>query len=557
MKKIIAMLLTAAMALSAVACGGGADPAETGEDSGSRAAETGQETSGGTEEAPQQGTAGQTGNASEAKEGGVFTLGMSVDCSTAASWRLRSGQEKVTWSAVYEPLMQIDDDGAVVGYLAESLDADPENLTYTVTLRQDVCFSDGSALDADVLLWNFENFKENSQTAATHFGSVESFEKTGDYTVVIHLTEWNTQIPYSLNSCAGLMYSKKAFDENGAEWCERNPVGTGPFVLTEWVTDDHKTFAKNENYWNKDAAVRLDGFETKIIADEMSAQAALLNGDIDGYSGGSESFQDTMEKAGFTMTANKMWYRILFLIFASDVEGSPLQDVKVRQAISYAIDSDTIAKNIGYGKLFVSNQYAVEGTPFYNPDVAGYGYDVEKAKELLADAGYADGFTTTIYCGVDQALTDYLVAIQGYLKEVGITLNIEEQETAIWTSKGIYDIDEGMILAGHGFGANLVNQQVSNFSKRAVSGVGMLKECKLHPDDLDAAIMASLSATDHDDMLQNEFETQRLIIDEYCLGYPIAISPSTVVMLQSNVVDEHCYANNNEYYDYTKLYFVN
>lgn len=107
-----------------------------------------------------------------------------------------------------------------------------------------------------------------------------------------------------------------------------------------------------------------------------------------------------------------MWYTILFLIFASDVQDSPLADVRVRQAISYAIDSDTIAKTIGYGKVFVSNQYAVEGTMFYNPDVKGYGYDVDQAKALLADAGYADGFTTTIYCGVDQALTDYLVAIQ-------------------------------------------------------------------------------------------------------------------------------------------------
>ena len=541
MKKLVSMLLVIAMVLSLAACG--SKPGEESKPAGTASS------SGAEESTP-------AGSDTKAKKGGVFTLGMSVDCSTAAAWRLRSGQEKATWSAVYEPLMRIDDDGNVVGYLAKSLEADEENLTYTVTLREDVYFSDGSHLDADVLLWNFENFKEKSQTSATHFGSVESFEKTGDYTVVLHLTEWNTQIPYSLNSVAGLMYSKKAFDENGEEWCTRNPVGTGPFVMTEWVTDDHKTFKKNENYWNKDVTVYLDGFETKIIADEMSAQAALLNGDIDGYYNGSESFQNTMEKAGFTRTANNMWYTILFLIFASDVEGSPLTDVKVRQAISYAIDSDTIAKNVGYGKIFVSNQYAVEGTPFYNPDVKGYGYDVEKAKSLLKDAGYENGFTTTIYCGVDQALTDYLVAIQGYLKEVGITLNIEEQETAIWTSKGIYDIDEGMILAGHGFGANLVNQQVSNFSKRAVSGVGMLKEVKLHPDDLDAAIMSALSASDTKEMLKYEFEAQKLIIDEYCLGYPVAIKNGTVVMLNKDVADAHCYANKNEYFDYTQIYFT-
>ena len=179
---------------------------------------------------------------------------------------------------------------------------------------------------------------------------------------------------------------------------------------------------------------------------------------------------------------------------------------------------------------------------------------INAAKELLADAGYADGFTTTIYCGVDQALTDYLVAIQGYLKAVGITLNIDEMETAEWRSTGIYDIPEGMILAGHGFGANLVNQQVSNFSKRAISGVGMLKECKLHPDDLDECIMNSLSASDTEEMLKYEFQTEKMIIDDYCLGYPVGLKASQVYMIAKDV-NGAGFETMNEYVDYTKISF--
>lgn len=555
MKKLVSMLLVIVMVFSLAACGGSADNKEN--NTTSEPAQTGTENAeteaAGESEAAEESEPAQAGGISQ---GGIMKMGMSTDITEAAAWRARSGQEKTVLAAVYEPLMRIDADGNVVGYLAESLEADEANLTYTVTLRQDVTFSDGSALDADVLLWNFENFKENSQTSATHFGSVESFEKTGDYTVAIHLTEWNTQIPYSLNSTAGLMYSKKAFDENGYDWCLENAVGTGPFKMDSWTKDTKLVLSKNENYWNKDSVPYLDGIEFQVIADEMSAQAAMLNGDIDVYYNGSESFQTTMEQAGFSTACNQMWYTILFLIFASDVDGSPLADVKVRQAISYAIDSQAICDSVGKGKVFVSSQYAVEGTPFYNPDVAGYNYDVEKAKGLLKEAGYENGFTTTIYCGVDQALTDYLVAIQGYLKEVGITLNIEEQETTIWRSKGIYDIDEGMILAGHGFGANLVNQQVSNFSKRAVEGVGMLKECKLHPDDLDASIMASLAASDTTEMLKNEFETQKLIIDEYCLGYPVGIKYASAYTISEKVAENGGFANKNEYSDYSLIGFT-
>jgi len=487
--------------------------------------------------------------------GESLTIGASGEVAYTAAWRIRSPQDKLSWSCVYELLFVLDDEGNIIPNLAKSLESDVENKTYTVTLREDVYFSDGSHLDADILLWNFENFKENSQTSSTHFGDVESFEKTGDYTVVIHLTEWNSQIPYSLTSIPGLMYSKQAFEEHGYDWCLKNPVGTGPFVLETWVNDEYKTFVKNENYWNKNVDVPLDDITIRIIGEEMAAQAALLSGDIDGYFGASFSMQDDLMKKGFNVYRNQMWYRIMFLIYASAMEDTPISDVRVRQAMCYAIDSESISEKIDYGLSIPSNQYAVEGTMFYNEDVEGYGYNVEKAKALLADAGYADGFTTTLYTGVDQPLESYMVAIQGYLADIGIKVNLEFQEVSLWVGKTLFDIDEGMILAGHGFGINLVNQMVSNFSKRAVEGVGMLKMSKLHPDDLDKVIMAALRAQDSETMIKNAKMAEKFIIDEYCLGYPVVIGNSGNIMFNSNVVDEHTFETNNEFFDYTKIHF--
>jgi len=491
-----------------------------------------------------------------AKQGGTLRIGMNTEVAASAAWRLRSPQDVLNWSAVYETLMRNDSSGKIVPYLAESLTADEAALTYTVKLRDDVYFSDGSKLDADVLLWNFENFKDNSQTSSTHFGDVESFEKIDDLTVVLHLSNWSTQIPFSLGNVPGLMYSKKAFDDHGYDWCMDNPVGTGPYVLKEWVKDSYKVLEKNENYWNKSKPPILDAIRFDIISDEMSAQAALLGGQIDAFYAGGFAFQNTMKQNGFDTVYNNSQYRVYFLIYGSDVAGSPLTDVRVRQAIAYAIDSDTIAATVDSGMSFVSNQYAVEGTPFYNPDVSGYGYDPDKAKQLLADAGYPNGFTTKLSTGTDQMLDRYMVAIQGYLADVGITLNLDYQETSIWVSKGIYETDEGMILAGHGFGDNLVNQAVSNFSKRAIEGVGMLKNSMLHPDDLDTVLMNALRASNTDKMLEYMHEAERLIIDVYCLGYPVVLGKTGALTKAANVIDDGCIVSNNNYFDFTSIYFA-
>lgn len=523
MKKIVTLLLVGIMAMSLISCN--SKPASTKTPSGGNSSAS--------TPAPQ--------------AGGEVSFGVSSEVNTAASWRLRSNQEQAEWSAVYEPLFRMDGAGNVTPFLAKAITPDPEKLTYTIELRDDVTFSDGSALNADVLLWNFENFKANSQTSATHFGDVKGFEKVNDSTVIIHMNEWSSQIPYSLTNVPGLMYSQKAFTDNSAEWAEANPVGTGPYVLSSWVKDDVKVFTKNPTYWKKDATASLEKITFKVVADEMSAQAALISGDLDGYLNGSYDMVNTLSKQGFKGDMSSANYRIIFLIFGSDIKGDPLTDVRVRQAIGYAIDSEAIVKNLDYGITWNSNQYAIKDTIFWNDDVKGYGYDPAKAKTLLADAGYPNGFKTKISVGVDQALDRYMIAVQGYLAEVGIEVELDYQETAVWTSTGIYETDGGMILAGHGFGYNLVNQMASNFSKRAIAGVGMLKNSKIHPDDLDTAIMNALRAKDTDTMLKYAKEAQKLIIDEYCLGYPVVMGASSNFIHSDKIVDEGCFTGGDSY----------
>lgn len=484
----------------------------------------------------------------------VFRIGTFSEVANRAAWLLRSGQDKAEWVwTVYEPLFDINEAGEIVPYLAESLETDADAMTYTVKVREGVTFSDGSVLNADVLLWNFENFKANSTMSSTHFGNVESFEKIDDRTVVIHMAEWSSQIPYSLCSVAGLMYSKAAFDANGADWVAVNPVGTGAYVLTEDVKDDYKTFTLREDYWNTQKQPVITKIIYKVVPDEMTAQAAMMNQELDAFLEGSYTFCEDVEMLGYPRVTTAGWYFGNFLVFASGVEGSPMADVRVRQAIAYAINSEEICQVLDRGMTFENHGYAAEGTAFHNDEIIGYNFDPEKAKALLAEAGYADGFKTKLYTGTDLANRPLMVAIQGYLADVGIEAELIFQDVSIWSSQTIYGIDEGMILCAHGFGTNIVNRGVSNFSKKAISGVGMLKDSAIHPDDVDENLMNALTAKDNDSMMAYFKAADKLITDTYCMAYAVDMDAYSWTSVSDRFVDNGCFGTQTEYYDYARI----
>lgn len=491
-------------------------------------------------------------SADEVPIGGKVTIGNSTDCTNIAAWRIRSPYERLSWSGIYEPLFKIADDGSLKENLATSLEPDYDNLTYTLYLRDDVYFSDGSHLDADVVVWNFENFKENSQSSATHFSRIESFEKLDDYTVAIHLDSWTSQLPFSLADVAGLMYSKKAFDDNGYDWCLENPVGTGPFILDKWVKDEYKTLVRNENYWNKDVTVYLDSYEIRVVADQTTAENALNANEIDAFFNGKTMFQHSMLTQGYNEYANTSRYGGYFLVYASGVEDSPLSDVRVRQAISYAIDAQTICDTLGYGIDTFSGQYAALGSSFYVDGINDYAYNVEKAKELLTEAGYPDGFETTIYTANELGVNDYMVVLQGYLKEIGIEAKLDYSDNAEWSGTIMYEIPEGMVLFSHGFDNNIINQAYSNFAL-SNEGNGMLNRSKIVPEDLKTALDNAIGAPDTETMMDEWKTINKLIFDEYCLAYTISHYQGTRVVCNDRILDMGWLATPSNYQDYTRI----
>ena len=145
-----------------------------------------------------------------------------------------------------------------------------------------------------------------------------------------------------------------------------------------------------------------------------------------------DTMLNTMD--GFYMAQNTTTFMVQFMIPPSGVEGSGWEDELVRQAAYYAIDSEAIIDSVTYGMATYTNQYAGPGTSYYNDDLAGYEYNVEKAKELMAQSSYPDGFTTKLYASNENTAlyTAIGVALQSYLAEIGIKVEIELLEPAVW-----------------------------------------------------------------------------------------------------------------------------
>ena len=547
MKKAIAILIVLTLALTLLAACGPGDNVVDGE----------RGTPGTTQTPGTTPTPGGPDVSGTAQRGGDLTLAAGSDLVFTASWMLRSTLERVQLSLVYEPLVRLDAEGNIYGFLAESIVPDYDNLTWTVTVRDNIYFSDGSQLDGEALLWNFENFLLNSNTSDTHFGFVNRFEQTGDFTVVIHLNQWTSQIPYSLQDNAGYMFSMRAFEEHGMEWALQNPVGTGPFVLEEAVPGEFRRYVRNENYWNPDAGPTFDSVTWLIVADESTAQAALLSGEIDGFFGPSFSMANTLlNRGGFHVAQNTTTFTVQFLVFPSAVEG-PFADIRIRQAVSYAIDSELIVNAITYGFGIYSNQYAGPGTPFYNPNIVGYGFNPDRARELIAESDFADGFSTRLYMSNQfvHMATAISTIVQDQLRQVGIDLEVVLLEPAVWMET-FRNAQDGFIIGGHGFGMNLANQMRSNFSHAAKDGVGLMSFSKLHPDDLNDIIIGAVSAPDTDTMIANVMEAGRLIIDVYCLAYPVFLQPAYFALLSERLQDNGWLNNTSLSFDYNNLHFI-
>jgi peptide/nickel transport system substrate-binding protein len=354
------------------------------------------------------------------KYGGTlrFILWASPSGTGGLPWEL-FGNDFLSSFHIIEPLFHVDAKGNLIPCLAESYQVADDLMSITFNLRKDVKFHDGTNFNAEAAKWNMDNFMANPMSASPYWKSVEIID---DYTIRLNLNQWVNTILTGLAGGGTFMVSPAAFEKNGADWMRENPVGTGPFKFVSFQRDVSYKAVRNPDYW-KEGKPYLDAVEILYVADPMTQKAALEAGEADVLQIEPAKMAADLRAAGFDMDVTVTSTHILMPDTAHP--DSPFANKKVREAVEYALDREAIATAFSYDFWEAPDQIPAPSTLVYNPDFAlAREYNVDKAKQLMDEAGFSTGFPATLLVipvGIDRNIP---VAIQNNLAEIGITLDL-------------------------------------------------------------------------------------------------------------------------------------
>lgn len=318
---------------------------------------------------------------------------------------------------VYDSLVRLQPDGTPEPMLATAWEYDEARTELTLTLRDDVTFSDGTELDADAVVANLERARVGSGSAAIALGSVSEVAADGEYTVTIGLTSPDPALVQNLGQEAGFVASPAAIEAGSLVG---TPTGSGPYVLDEErsTRGSEYVFTRNPGYWQPEM-MPYDELVLVPLTTEPARMNALASGQIDAV-GGVAKMIGQAESAGMDVyTAPGDWQGLHIADRAGEVVPA-LADVRVRQAINYAIDAQGILDGVrlGYGERS-TQLFSPTSNAWVDELSSRYPHDPAKARELLVEAGYPDGFDLPMLLSTDY-LGDVQSAIEQGLAEVGI-----------------------------------------------------------------------------------------------------------------------------------------
>lgn len=451
---------------------------------------------------------------------------------TRAWYDVRGIMAVAMFGMIYEPLARYGSDGAPQPFLAESIVPDAEALTWTIKVRSGIKFSDGSDLNAEVVKWNLDYYAANGVLKSSFFKYYDYSECPDSMTVVCHFKNWDALFDYSLCRTV-LIASKAAFDANGKDWLVQNPVGTGPFVQKEFNADVSWILDRNENYWQGE--VKLDGLDLIYYQQELVAATSLNAGEVDALLTENYSMVEQMKAyKGLSSKAADLpsyYYTLCFNMRGDDPCANPL----VRKAISHAIDVDSILETLTFGYALKTNQWAPVTSPFYNKDVTGQEYNVEKAKALLAEAGYPNGFKTMITCGSATLVVNTCQIIKEQLAKIGIEAEIRPIEGAAFVNY-IGGWESGMFVHQMGAEAGAASQYSTTFYNYKGFGLGV--NAFAVPDYLHDVTVSITSAKTQEERDSKTQQVAKIAIDQECM-IKVLFGSRAVAFVSDKIKDHH------------------
>jgi peptide/nickel transport system substrate-binding protein len=372
-----------------------------------------------------------SGSPSSSETGGsassTLTLGVALPATTFVAADMAFGGESQYGQAVYDTLLKADPDGTVVPSLATEWTYDETKTVLDLTLRSDVTFTDGTKFNADAAAQNLKRFQAGNAPNKSFLASMADAKAVDDTHLQVTLTESDPAFLNSLTQAPGYQASPAAFDKPDAQ---TNPVGSGPYTLdtSSTVIGSSYTFNKNPNYWDK-ASQHYDKLVLRVLTDPTAMLNAIQGKQINGALLPNNDSLEPVKNSGYTLNQFELnWYGVLLLDRAGTLNPA-LADVRVRQAINYAFDTEALLQGVGKGFGTLTTQIFPPRSPGYDAALdSKYAYDPAKAKELLAEAGYPNGFTLEMPSNASAGATVFPLIAQQLL-DVGITVNFTDAGT--------------------------------------------------------------------------------------------------------------------------------
>ena len=410
-----------------------------------------------------------------------------------------AGDTKTIMDQVFDGLFDVDEDGNLVPDLCESYEVSEDGLTYDFKLKEGVKFHNDKDFTAEDVYYTYDLLAglSSGEPKSSKFAQIEAMEIVDDYELKIKLKEKSNSFIY-LNTQPIV---QKDYADN-----QTKPVGTGPFEFVSYTPGEGMKLKKFENYHRKDHLANFDDVEIIRIADRQTLVMALNNKDVDLATGLTNDELSQIEGSCDIHSFPQNLIQVLGL--NNDV--APFDDVRVRQAISYAIDKDEIITTAAGGKATkLYSNFSPALKEYFNDMGEKYPYNPDKAKELLKEAGLENGFDVKLTVPSDYKYhMDTAELIQAQLGKVGINVTIDPIEFSTWLSKVYKDKDYEATVSGFvGYvdPIRVVDRYVSTNDKNFIN---------YKSEGYDAAIEAAQSASSEEDLIRNIKDAQEFMAED-------------------------------------------
>lgn len=351
--------------------------------------------------------------------------------------------DSVLYANVFEGLTRFDANGAIIRGLAQSWDISDDGLVYTFNLAAGVTFHDGTTMDAEDVKFSLDRARAEDSTNAQKglFAGITDVTVIDPLTVQVTLDQPNGNFLFNMAWGDAVIVAPESI-ENIAS----NPVGTGPFAFSDWVQGDRLEMTRNPDYWGD--APALESATFRFISDPTAAFAAVMAEDVDAF-------------VGFPAPENLPQFEAdpRFQVLYGNTEGEtilstnnkmpPFDNKLVRQAVAHAIDRQAIIDGAMFGQGTPIGTHFAPHNPDYVDLLSRSEYDPDKARALLAEAGFADGFTTTLKLPPPSYARRGGEIIASQLRAVGIETEVTNLEWAQWIEEVFTNKDFGLSIVSH------------------------------------------------------------------------------------------------------------